>query len=461
MDARTLASHARRGWGLAVPVATLALLAACSPSAAGGTQTCTASGQGDLTVTVTAPAGVTPAVRVTGPGGYQVDLTATQTLTNLTAGVYLVETLRVTQAPSGGSPVGIAYGAGTDPVVSACVGNATTVSVTRGYVLQPGAHMLWAGNEIGGALVGFTAAELSAGGSQAARVVDLTGSTLNTTYGFQLAFGPHGDLWVSDPVGGSSGNGQLLVFDQSALASSGAPAPALTVEAAAFARPGQLAFDSAGDLYLLDRDANQILEYTAAQIRQMLAAGGSLDTAPAHTYSGSVLIDPVAMAFDHNGNLWVVVDDAAVATGDVQLVRYDAAALGSGGTLSAAYRIRGTTVAEVIGYTGMAFDDAGNLWVVGGGTYRYAQSELTGTGTTTSVTRTTISGSAMGAGPAADADAIDALGNVWVSGSQGRLDRYLLASSTVQTDWLTSSDLTYPMGIALYPSPLAGTLPLR
>jgi sugar lactone lactonase YvrE len=167
------------------------------------------------------------------------------------------------------------------------------------------------------------------------------------------------------------------------------------------------------------------------------------------------------MAFDHNGNLWVVVDDAAVATGDVQLVRYDAAALGSGGTLSAAYRIRGTTVAEVIGYTGMAFDDAGNLWVVGGGTYRYAQSELTGTGTTTSVTRTTISGSAMGAGPAADADAIDALGNVWVSGSQGRLDRYLLASSTVQTDWLTSSELTYPMGIALYPSPLAGTLPLR
>ncbi len=67
----------------------------------------------------------------------------------------------------------------------------------------------------------------------------------------------------------------------------------------------------------------------------------------------------------------------------------------------------------------------------------------------------------MGGGPAADADAIDAAGNVWVSGDQGRLGRYLLASSAVQASWLTSSDLTYPMGIAFYPSPLAGTLPLR
>jgi sugar lactone lactonase YvrE len=423
---------------------------------------CSTTGQGTLQVTVSAVGGVSPDVRVTGPGGYDATLHGSQTLANLPAGTYLVATLRVAQPAGGGALVGTAYGADSHPVVSACVRDAQTTTVARTYVEQSGDARLWAGNEIGGAVVGFSASALAAGGSQpAAAVLDLTGSTLNTTYGFHLAFGPQGDLWVSDRNGDPNASGQLLVFDQGELAASGSPAPAVIVRAAAFDGPNQLAFDDAGDLYILNRDADQILEYTDAQVRQMLAGGGTVTTAPAHTYTGTVLIDPVAMAFDDKGNLWTVVDDSAVAPGDVQLVRYDAPSLGNGGTLTPALRIRGTTGSELIGYTGLAFDAGGDLWVVGGGTYRYAQSALLGTGTKTSVARTVISGSAMGGGPAADADAIDAAGNVWVSGSQGRLDRYLLASSAVQTSWLTSPDLTYPMGVAFYPSPLGTSLPLR
>lgn len=438
----------------------LGLLAACAGPTAGGTTTCASGGQGTLSVTITAPGGITPLVRVTGPGGYQTDLSASASLPNLPAGSYRVATLRVTQAPSGGALIGTAYGAASQPVASACVAANRTASVTRSYVRQPGSGMLWAGNEIGGTVVGFSAAALAAGGSQAARTLDLTGSTLNTTYGFQLAFGPQGELWVSDPVGGGNGNGQLLVFDQSALASSGAPAPALTVEAATFARPWQLAFDTVGDLYLLNRDADQILEYTAAQVRQMLATGGGLSTAPAHVYTGTVLVAPVAMAFDSSGDLWVVVDDAAVASGDVQLVRYDAADLGSGGTLTPGKRIRGIAgSSEMIGYTGLAFDASGDLWVVGGGLTRYAHADLTGSGTTTSVTPTQVS-STVGGGPAAETLAFDAAGHAWVSGYPSGLDR-VTPPSTASHDALTSSALDSPMGLAIYPSPMGGTVPLR
>ncbi len=463
MHGRSYARHARRWWGILVAPAVLIGLSACSTGGGGGGATvCSTTGQGTLEVTVTPAGGVTPDVRIAGPGGYQVTLHASQTLPNLAAGTYVVETMRVAQTAAGGALVGAAYGANSQPVVSACVRDGQTATITRSYVKQSGSERLWAGNEIGGAVVGFAATALSAGGTQAAAaVVDLTGSTLNTTYGFQIAFGPHGDLWVSDPVGGPNVAGQLLVFDQARLASSGSPTPDVIVRAAAFDGPGQLAFDDTGDLYVLNRKADQILEYTAAQVRQLLLDGGTVTTAPAYSYTGTVLVDPVAMAFDASGDLWVVVDDAAVAPLDVQLVRYDATSLGSGGAITPGYRIRGTSGAEIIGYTGLAFDATGNLWVVGGGTYRYAQGDLGGSGTTTSVTPTTISDSAMGGGPAADANAIDAAGNVWVSGDQGRLGRYLLASSAVQASWLTSSDVTYPMGIAFYPSPLAGTLPLR
>jgi len=463
MQPRSSTTFLTRWWpvtGLTAGLALVGLLAACG-GGTNGVRVCSTSGQGSLTVSIAAPGGITPEVLVTGPGGYQQTLSATQTLTNVSAGSYLVETLRVTQPPSGGALVGMAYGANGDPVVSACVTAAQTTTVARAYAQQSGSARLWAANEIGGAVVGYSAADLAAGGTHAAAaVIDLTGSTLNTTYGFQLAFGPSGALWVSDPVGGGSASGQLLVFWQGQLASSGSPVPDLTIEAAAFDDPGQLAFDGAGNLYLLDRGANQILEYTAGQVRQLLQGGGTVSTAPAYSYRGTVLVDPRAMAFDHLGNLWVVVDDSAVATGDVQLVRYDAASLGSGGTITPGYRIRGTTSSEIIGYEGLAFDASGNLWVVGTGTYRYAATDLAGSGTTTTVTPA-YSTATIGGSPQADTDAIDAAGNVWVTGNSQDLDRYYAAGPTAQSGWLTSADLDYPMGLALYPSPLSGTVPLR
>ncbi|MEJ2358458.1 MAG: hypothetical protein P8Y13_10330, partial [Deinococcales bacterium] len=329
--------------GLAAVVALGTLLSACSGGASGGgsgVQVCSTSGQGSLTVTIVPAGGVSPQVLVTGPGNYQKILTVSQTLQSLSAGTYMVETLRVATAPSGGSPVGSAYGATGDPVVSACVKDGQTAAVTRTYALQPGSGRLWAGNEIGGSVVAYAASDLAAGGTHsAAAVIDLRNSTLNTTYGFQLAFGPSGTLWIADPVGGTSGNGQVLLFFQGKLAGSGSPSPDLVLEAPGFNELSQLAFDLDGDLWILNRGADQILEYTAAQVRSLLleAGGGTVSTAPAYVYtgSGSELLGPRGLAFDSSHNLWVAGEDPGC--GCERLLRYDQATLGSGGTLTAAF----------------------------------------------------------------------------------------------------------------------------
>ena len=451
------------GWlavGLGAVVALGALLSGCS---GGGSniQVCSSNGQGALAVTIVSAGGVSPEVLVTGPGNYQKTLGASTTLANLGAGTYLVETLRVATAPSGGSPVGTAYGATSDPVVSACVKDGQTATVMRTYAQQPGSGRLWSANEVGGAVVAYDAVDLAAGGAHgAAAVIDLTPSTLNTTFGFQLAFGPSGSLWIADPVGGNSGNGQVLLFFQGKLASSGSPPPDLVLEAPGFDRLSQLAFDSDGDLWILNRGADQILEYTAAQVRNLLreAGGATVNTAPANVYAGSgtELQGPRGLAFDTFGSLWVAGEDPDC--GCFRLLRYDGP-FGSGGTLTAAFGLR-TTSSPLMFPTAMAFDASNNLWTVGGGLDRYDASQLVGSGTLSNATPA-YSTSAIGGTSQSPGIALDAAGNVWLSGEPSHLDRFLTGTATVQSDWLASSDLEYPMGIALYPSPLSGALPLR
>lgn len=443
--------------GLAAVCALGLLLSACGGGSS-GVQVCSASGQGSLAVTIVPSGGVSPQVLVTGPGNYETTLSASTTLTNLDSGTYMVETLRVAKAPPSGTLVGTAYGATSDPVVSACVKDAKTTAVTRTYALQPGSGRLWTANQIGGAVVAYTASDLAVSGTyNAAAVVDLTGSTLNTTYGFQLAFGPSGSLWIADPVGGDNGNGQVLVFFQGKLAGSGSPPPDLVLEAPAFDQLSQLAFDFDGDLWILNRGANQILEYTAAQVRSLLgeAGGGTVSTAPAYVFSssGTELQGPRGLAFDTYGSLWVAGDDPAC--GCERLLRYDRP-FGPGGTLTAAFGLRTTSSPEMFP-TALAFDASQNLWTVGGGLDRYAPSQLVGSGTQTNVTPA-YSTSVIGGTPQSPGIALDAAGNVWVSGDQSHLDLY---TSTPQSNWLSSADLDYPMGIALYPSPLSGALPLR
>jgi hypothetical protein len=66
----------------------LVLAAACGSG--------TGPNTGKLTVTVTAPTGITPTVAVTGPNGYSKALTATTTLSGLASGSYRVAAASVT-----------------------------------------------------------------------------------------------------------------------------------------------------------------------------------------------------------------------------------------------------------------------------------------------------------------------------------------------------------------------------
>lgn len=79
------ASRTRR-----IALSALVLLTACGGSGDKGVTNPPAATTGSLTVTVNAAAGLAPTVQVTGPGGFSRSITATTTLTGLTAGAYSV-----------------------------------------------------------------------------------------------------------------------------------------------------------------------------------------------------------------------------------------------------------------------------------------------------------------------------------------------------------------------------------
>src|SRR5260370_15914927 len=93
---------------------------------------------GSLVVTITGlPGGANASVTVTGPNGFNQALTATQTLTNLTAGAYTVTANNVTAAPysySGtvtGSPATVTASASASATVTyAAITGALQVTIS-------------------------------------------------------------------------------------------------------------------------------------------------------------------------------------------------------------------------------------------------------------------------------------------------------------------------------------------
>jgi sugar lactone lactonase YvrE len=201
-----------------------------------------------------------------------------------------------------------------------------------------------------------------------------TSAGLSTPNG--LAFDSSGNLWVSDSSNNrvleykaplTTGEAASLVIGQSSFTGS-----AFTVtNSTSLNSPYGLAFDSSGNLWVADLQNGRVLEYTApfsTHEAASLVIGEPSFTASNDEVSKAGLNAPNSVAFDSSGNLWVV-DGHRVLEYAKPFATHEPASLVIGqNTFTNSSTV--TTSSGLSSPNGLAFDSSGNLWVADKGNNR-------------------------------------------------------------------------------------------
>lgn len=392
-----------------------------------------------LVVNLTAPAGVSPAVTISGPNNYSITLTGTDTLSGLAAGSYSVTYRRFKVA---GSIVGKAYyGKISEPTftLTACTPNTLTVE----YLQEPGSERAYIIE--GSSIKAFGAAKLEATGSPE------PDNTLKSPAGPKvLAFDAWGNLWFSNAEG-------VFMYAMEDLAKADAVYKVkLTgsgVMGGGIPGAGPLAFDDEGSLWIGQIASDKIVKLT----RDQLAVTGQ--PVPAVTLSNPDLGGVLSIAFDADGNLWATNEDDEV-------VQYSKARLAASLTTAADVILVHKSGPPVIGVysapQNLAFDGAGNLWIG-----FFAGNDLVKVPKTLQAASDTLRPDVSlkgGVTMLLDGLAFDASGGAWMPGSLGKMVKVaadgLAGSGAMQAAVvLTIPGFGNGDDIAFNPSPEA--LPLR
>jgi sugar lactone lactonase YvrE len=424
----------------------LLVAAACSKSSTGPT-----GGGGSLTVTVTgATGGAAPSVVVSGPNGYNHQLSASATLTNLQTGSYSIAAAPVV---STNSVVNTVYAAAisTNPAeVTSTISGSTQVT----YAARSGTGAVWivggtnaSGNILNWATA-YTAPQLAASSSVTPAVTLGFPFTLGGNIDASgVAFDTAGNLWVVN-----DNSNTVVAYTPAQLASTSNPSPALTLSGPAIVAPYALAFDASGNLWVANINVGTIVEFSPSQL---LSSG---TPTPVVTISEGNTSGPAGVAFDASGNLWVA-HNLANTVGE-----YTKSQLANGGTISPSVTISGAALNFP---QGIAFDVHGNLWVANnaarnlkGTIVEYAPSLLTASGSPTP-TQTLIPPD--NAGPVITALAFDNSANLWYidldNASIGEYTAPQLAAGGNPPPSVVISGAIAGVGIAF--DPHSGTLPLH
>ncbi len=233
---------------------------------------------------------------------------------------------------------------------------------------------LWVASDDDSLLLAFAPGALASSGTKAAsRVITPTRGSLSGPIG--LAFDSHQRLWVVNHQSAT-----VVRFDPAQLAAGGVQAPAVVLSVPG--TPVAIAFDAAGSLWVSDNQLRVIYKYTAAQ----LAASGSPPPAFVLTAADS-LVNPTGLAFDAAGNLWIANN------GRSNLVAFTPAQLAGAGPFERNVVI--TSTGGSLGIPiGLAFEEDGSLWVVGGTGVlaKFAPASLRASGVATPSARLRVSG---------------------------------------------------------------------
>jgi sugar lactone lactonase YvrE len=199
-----------------------------------------------------------------------------------------------------------------------------------------------------------------------------------------LVFGPSGDLWVAN-----TSVSTVVEYTKSQLAESGSPSPPVTISNNSFNAPYGVAIDSSGDLWVSDnaqQGSPAVFEYAKSQLTKAAST-------PERTLS--LPLNPIGddtrsgLAFDTTGNLWVVNSSAN------SLVEFARNELTKG---SSAPSVTISSESNSLNSPDdLAFGSSGDMWVAntGGNTVvEYSRSQLAKSGSPKPVR--IISGAATG-----------------------------------------------------------------
>lgn len=305
---------------------------------------------GSLTVTITAPAGITPAVTVSGPTSYVKKLSATTTLTGLQTGNY---TVTATKQATTATIVSILYTptiTGSPVPVSANV----TVEVKVNYAQAPGSGNLWVANATTNySLAAFDSSRLGTSGSPtpAISIQPNSGSLVTPS---ATAFDTSGRMWVLN-------QNSLVGYSPAQIATSGFPAPTITIQPdsqGSLAGPFSMAFDAAGYLWIVNIDSGDVVAYSP---QQLTASGAPV---PAITLKSTTpFFIPEGIAFDAHGNLWVSSWSQSGPAPDTMpgnLQEFTPSQIAKGGAQTPTITLTDSARKFI---SSIAFDVSGNLWV--------------------------------------------------------------------------------------------------
>lgn len=278
-------------------------------SACGGDDSTAPVGAGSVVVTIASRAGTAPSVRITGPGGFSRTVTSTTTLQHLADGSYTIHADSiVTENAVVGYAVDTAVVVGSPFVVN---GSSTSLANVS-FALGTTHGALWTTSTISNSLSAFAASLLDSTGPA---LPALTLGGVGRSVGVAIDAG--GNMWVSTVASDT-----LRMYTVAQRSSGGSPLPAVTVVSPAVVDPLQLAFDGHGNLWVADFTSG-VLCFSSAQ----LAAGGSAIEPSITITDGSFPNSgPISVAFDSAGNAWVLETLAN------SVVKYSHSMLGSSGS---------------------------------------------------------------------------------------------------------------------------------
>ena len=225
------------------------------------------------------------------------------------------------------------------------------------------------------------------------------------------AAGTTGTVIVSPGVGYLWYAGdQLNAFTQDETTASNDDGPGITVAPSSpSARFHDLAFDRDGQLWTVPTTGDQILRLPAASL-----GGGSGPAVPNLVLTSPGLVSPQSLAFDPAGNLWVV-NFAGAGVGVANIVCFKAPQAWSGNmNASPSVTISPAADAQSMGQfiegTALAFDSKGSLWFASVSTVLRIDSPGTLAGAVTAAPAAAIS-----TGDAYTSIAFDTNGSLWIS----------------------------------------------